>query len=263
MLWIYVPQLVPNTYRSDPCLFIEGETIMSKEGTNQGGIHGWWRCTPYPQYLSSNSRRSLLKWNKDGTQTTLQRVGRSESSVSGGQDSWDGPWLQLLCQSIKDQAYSQRRCLWRGYYASFRCHQCKDNIYRSQISWLNHRQWWIQICLCQKKVEEGKTELEKLADIAVSQPQAAYCALNQSLTPRWSYLSRTTANISEMLQPIEETIRHKVIPAIVGKSNINDIEGSSSPYQPNWKGSRLTFYQRLLTNYTPHPEPSASPWRTQ
>ena len=74
------------------------------------------------------------------------------------------------------------------------------------------------------KVEERKTELKKLADIAVSQPRAAYCALNQSLTHRWSYLSRTTANISEMLQLIEEKIRHKVIPAIVGKSNINDIE---------------------------------------
>ena len=74
------------------------------------------------------------------------------------------------------------------------------------------------------KVEEWKTELEKLADVALSQPQAAYCALNQGLKHRWSYLSRTTENINEMLQPIEETIRHKVIPAIIGKSNINDIE---------------------------------------
>ena len=66
--------------------------------------------------------------------------------------------------------------------------------------------------------------MEKLADIAASQPQAAYCALNQGLKHRWSYLSRTTENISELLQPIEETLRHKVIPAITGKSNINDIE---------------------------------------
>ena len=31
-------------------------------------------------------------------------------------------------------------------------------------------------------------------------------------------------NISELLQPIEETLRHKVISAITGKSNINDIK---------------------------------------
>ena len=50
------------------------------------------------------------------------------------------------------------------------------------------------------KVEEWKTELEKLADIAVSQAQAAYCALNQDLVlDRWSYLSRTTESISELL----------------------------------------------------------------
>ena len=34
---------------------------------------------------------------------------------------------------------------------------------------------------------------------------------------------QTTENISEMLQPIEDIIRRKVIPAITGKSNINDI----------------------------------------
>ena len=52
-------------------------------------------------------------------------------------------------------------------------------------------------------------------------------ASNQSLKHRWFCLSRTTANISELLQPIEEAIRYKVtsaIPAMVGKSNINDIE---------------------------------------
>ena len=33
-----------------------------------------------------------------------------------------------------------------------------------------------------------------------------------------------TKNISELLQLIEETLRHKDIPVIKGKSNINDIE---------------------------------------
>ena len=30
--------ILVNTYRSDPCLFIDGETIMSKEGTTQGDL---------------------------------------------------------------------------------------------------------------------------------------------------------------------------------------------------------------------------------
>ena len=37
-------------------------------------------------------------------------------------------------------------------------------------------------------------------------------------------MSGTTQDIGVLLQPVEDIIRHKVIPAIVGKGNINDSE---------------------------------------
>ena len=67
-------------------------------------------------------------------------------------------------------------------------------------------------------------ELERLADIAASQPQAAYSALTFSLKHKWSLIARTTKDISELLQPVEDTIHHKVLPAITGKQAISDAD---------------------------------------
>ena len=35
-----------NTYREDVRLYINGETMLSQEGTTQGGIHLLWQCMP-------------------------------------------------------------------------------------------------------------------------------------------------------------------------------------------------------------------------
>jgi hypothetical protein len=45
-----------------------------------------------------------------------------------------------------------------------------------------------------------------------------------SIQSKWAYLARTTGNISRLLQPIEYVLRHKLIPAITGKTAINDAE---------------------------------------
>ena len=74
------------------------------------------------------------------------------------------------------------------------------------------------------KDDQWRAELEKLAKIATSQPQAAFCTLTHSIKSKWTYLARTTKNISTLLQPIEDIIRYKIIPTITGKNNINDEE---------------------------------------
>ena len=74
------------------------------------------------------------------------------------------------------------------------------------------------------KVEKWKTELEKLTKIAYSQPHAAYCALTHSIKNKWFYLSRTTEGIGPLLQPVEQIIRHQLIPAITGRHAISDAE---------------------------------------
>ena len=72
-----------------------------------------------------------------------------------------------------------------------------------------------------KKVEQWKAELENLAQVATSQPQSAYSILMHSLQHKWSYLMRSVGDVSALLQPIEDVIHHRVIPAITGKQNMS------------------------------------------
>ena len=73
-----------------------------------------------------------------------------------------------------------------------------------------------------KKVEQWKAELENLAKVATSQPQSAYSIHMHSLQHKWSYLMRSVGDVSSLLQPMEDLIHHRVIPAIIGKQNMSD-----------------------------------------
>ena len=68
------------------------------------------------------------------------------------------------------------------------------------------------------KVEEWIKEIKQLAKIASSQPHAAYAALTHGLTSKWSYLSRTVPHIGDLFLPLENAIRHDLLPALTGRS---------------------------------------------
>ena len=64
-----------------------------------------------------------------------------------------------------------------------------------------------------------------LAKIAVSQPHAAHSVFVHRLQARWGFLMRTVPLLSELLQPLEDAIRMRLIPAILGKE-VSDLERS-------------------------------------
>ena len=64
--------------------------------------------------------------------------------------------------------------------------------------------------------------IEVLSTFAVTQPHAAYAAFTHGLTSRWTFLARTTPNIGNLLQPLEEAIRLKFLPALTGKAAFSD-----------------------------------------
>ena len=74
------------------------------------------------------------------------------------------------------------------------------------------------------KVKEWCNELEKLASIAETQPHAVYAAITHGLAGKWNYLSRTTPDIGECLDPLETTLRTKIIPALTGRPPPSDAE---------------------------------------
>ena len=74
------------------------------------------------------------------------------------------------------------------------------------------------------KDKEWCNELEKLASIAETQPHAVYAAITHGLADKWNYLSRTTPDIGEHLDPLETTLQSKVIPALTGRPPPSDAE---------------------------------------
>ena len=76
----------------------------------------------------------------------------------------------------------------------------------------------------QKLVSEWVRELERLSSFAISQPHAAYAAFMYGFTSKWTLLVRTTTYIGSLLNPLEDTIRLKFLPALTDKNAPNNIE---------------------------------------
>ena len=76
----------------------------------------------------------------------------------------------------------------------------------------------------QDRVSDWVKEVEKLSTFAVSQPHAAHSAFTHGVTSRWTFLVRTCPDVGHLLQPLEDAIRHKFIPALTGQCAPNDTE---------------------------------------
>ena len=74
------------------------------------------------------------------------------------------------------------------------------------------------------KVSHWHEELTSLAEVAKFQPHAAYTAFTHGFVHKFSFLSRTIPYISPLLQPLEDRIYHRLIPALTGRPPLNDSE---------------------------------------
>ena len=89
---------------------------------------------------------------------------------------------------------------------------------------------------CNERVAEWVDEIETMAQIAKSQPQAVLSLLTKEVTSKWSFLLRTTKGISHLLQPLEQVIRLKLLPNITGREYLSDMERRLFGLPPNSGG---------------------------
>ena len=66
-------------------------------------------------------------------------------------------------------------------------------------------------------------DVEDLAEIAVEEPQVAYCGFVKALAHRWTFVQRTIADTTHLFQPLEDAIREKLIPSLIGRE-VSDVE---------------------------------------
>lgn len=76
----------------------------------------------------------------------------------------------------------------------------------------------------ESKVNDWVKQLTTLAIIATHYPQSAYCAFTAGFCHKFDYFLRTIPNISGHLQPVEDVIKNKLIPALCENRSCNDDE---------------------------------------
>ena len=75
----------------------------------------------------------------------------------------------------------------------------------------------------ERKVELWVEAVKKLAEIAKTEPHAAYSAFTHALQCQWTFLSRAMPGIAEQFKPLEFTIRTIFLKTLLNK-DVNDNE---------------------------------------
>ena len=97
----------------------------------------------------------------------------------------------------------------------------------------------------EEKVNEWVKEVEVLADIAKTEPHAAYSAYTHGLQHRWSFVMRTIPGISTLLRPLENSIRNVFLPALLRSHALRDDERALLVLPPRLGGMGITSPEKL------------------
>ena len=210
-----------NTYRHNPQLFIDGEVLLSQEGTTQGD----------PLAMAMYAIATLPLIHRLDHQT--KQVWYADDAAAGGKlhhlHSW---WNQLQSCGPEYGYFANASKTWlvvkpellplaSDIFAGSGVNITVEG--RRQLGAALGTRSFTEVYV-KNKVQEWVGEVVQLSQIASSQPQAAYAALTHGLISKWTYLQRTVDDISDLFKPLEEAIRLHFIPALTGRTGINDLE---------------------------------------
>ncbi|XP_066914550.1 uncharacterized protein [Clytia hemisphaerica] len=93
-----------------------------------------------------------------------------------------------------------------------------------------------------QKIDDWTQEINLLAEIAATYPQAAYSAYVSSYQHKLTYFLRTIPTINDELKRVDEAVRHRLIPSLTGGRIINDQEKKMLSLPPRLGGMGLKIY---------------------
>ena len=209
-----------NTYREDVELFIDGEVLLSQEGTTQGDPLAMTMyaiaITPLIHRLEDRATKQV--WFADDATAggSLNHLKAWWDRISAiGPDYGFYPNASKTWLIVKEANLEEATALFQGTGVSItvdgRRHLGAAIGTRSFVE--NY---------VQRKVSGWIREVERLSSIATTQPHAAYAAFTHGLTSKWTYLARTIPDIEDLLQPLEDAIRQQFLPSLTGQVAFGD-----------------------------------------
>ena len=197
--------VVLNTYRLPPSLYINGEAITSSEGTTQGDplAMSMYAIAILPLIMELDNLSKQL-WFAD------------DAAAAGRLQAVKQWWDMLAKRGPKYGYFVNPSKTWlvvkecnlestKEIFKDTGIHVTTDGkVYLGSFIGPDH----MKDVFVQGKVDSWLAELE-LSSIAITQPHAAFCAFTHGVVNKWRYLFRTTGQINDSLQPLEEAIRYK------------------------------------------------------
>ena len=194
-------RILINTYRMDSRLFIDGEYILSQEGTTQGDP------LAMPMYalgvVPLIRQLAVIKvsqlWYADDASAGGSLRGLCswwDRLVCLGPDYGYYPNAAKTCLIVKPTLLRQAKAIFHGSGVVI-----TDSGKRigSAIGTPAFVEGFVQ-----EKVATWVSKMEKLSEVAVTQPQAAYAAFMHVFLHRWSYVARTIPWSPELFHPLDD-----------------------------------------------------------
>ena len=210
-----------NTYRHNPQLFVDGEVLLSQEGTTQGD------ALAMAMYAIG-----ILPLIHRLDQQVKQVWYADDTSAGGSLHHLHSWWNQLLRCGTEYGYFANAAKTWlivKQEHLPLATELFADSGVQITVEGRRHLGAALGTesfteSFVKGKVQEWVEEVTRLLKIAISQPHAAYAALTQGLLSKWTYLLRTVPDVSNLLHPVEEAIRHSFLPALTGRTGLNDME---------------------------------------
>ena len=215
-LWNFVN----NLYSSQAQLFVANseETILSKEGTTQGG----------PESMGFYAASTITLATPRVSDNSKQIFYADDGSAGGSLDSlhswWsrlqqDGPPLGYFPNAgktwlvVKPEHHAKAVELFPDVNITSEGHKYLGSYIGTQAS---------TEMFVEEQIKEWSNDFDALANIANSEPQLVYSAYVYGTSKRWQFVCRTTPNIGRPLHKLELLIREKLIPAITGGRTVSE-----------------------------------------
>ena len=186
------PSLSPipiNTYHSDSLLFVDGQCLLSKEGTTQGD--------PLAMVMYTIATQPLIR-RLDGN---AKQVWYANDSAAGSSLGKLREWWSLLEELGPLYGYftngSEIHILAKPQHAD----TTREVFQGTGITISAEGRRYLMGAMAttpfmlqfvERKVQEWTEEVKVLSGFAITQPHAAYAAFTHGLSSRWNYLLRVT-----------------------------------------------------------------------
>ena len=213
--------LVISTYSHPAYLHVDGDTLLSCEGTTQGDpiTMPMYAICIFPLIKAISTVGAVQVWYVD-------------DAVSGGKLAFLRTWWDSLLHLGPKVGYypnpSKSVLLVKPEVYDTACEPFADTGITVKYDGVRYLGAAIGTphyiySYVADKVTSWVTQVERLSTFAGTQPQSAYAAFVHSLRGKWTFLCRTMLEIGPYLVPVNNAVTDKLIPAMLQRP-VNEVE---------------------------------------